>query len=95
MPPAAPRKTMSKTATPESVGSGALVRPFEVGDVVDYRNHLMGYSIFPLAVMQVTDGLVIAKNEEGRRFEFRPDGISTWSNNLSIRHWPNTQVQPR
>lgn len=78
---------------PASAGCMArLVRPFEVGQSVDYRNHVMGYRIFPLEVAHVTDGVVTAKSEEGRTFTFDAEtGAATWSGNLSIIHWPNAQ----
>lgn len=83
---------MSDTQTTDQpqVGSDDLVRPFEAGQIVDYRNHVMGYSIFPLGIVGVTGKTVTATSKEGQTFHFHAEtGIATWSKNLSIRHWPN------
>jgi hypothetical protein len=78
--------------TAGAVDQQRLVRPFEVGQSVDYHNHVMGYRIFPLEVASITDATITAKSEEGRTFTFHADtGVATWSGNLSIIHWPNNQ----
>lgn len=75
-----------------AVAQERIVRPFEVGQSVDYRNHVLGYRIFPLEVAHVTDGIVTAKSDEGRTFTFDAEtGVATWSGNLSIIHCPNVK----
>ncbi len=73
---------------PKNSAARAVVRPFAVGQSVDYRNHVAGYRIFPLTVVQSTEDLVVAKSEGGRTFKFTSQGMATWSSNLSIAHWP-------
>lgn len=82
----------TETASLASVGVPRLVRPFEVGQWVDYRNHVVGYRVCKLEVVDITETIITAESEEGQKFTFREDtGVATWSGNLSITHWPNTE----
>lgn len=84
-------ETPTHTAPP--VALDRLVRPFEVGDWVAYRNHVAGYLVFSLEVAEIANGIVTAESVEGRTFTFHADtGIATWSGNLSISHWPNAKL---
>ena len=86
-------KQESNSDNPQKVGSmPRLVRPFEVGDWVAYRNHVAGYLVFSLEVAEISNGIVTAESVEGRTFTFHADtGMATWSGNLSISHWPNVE----
>lgn len=77
-----------------AAGDPRYVRPFEVGDWVEYRNHVLGYFIFRLKVEEIKAGIVTAERLKGQRFTFHAEtGIATWSSNLSIDHWPNDKLR--
>lgn len=63
---------------------------FTIGERVQYRNHVMGYDIRVLTVVDITDTLITcAKFFDPRdTFTFTTDGVATNSRNLSIAHLP-------
>lgn len=85
----------SETIGEMPVEKPRLVRPFEVGESVNYRNHVAGYEIFPLTVTNITETVITAKSEKGGTFTFDPaTGVADWSPNLSISHWQNVKGHP-
>ena len=83
---------MNKKKTSTRVGSIGRVRRMEpsrfcVSERVIYRNHVTGENLGLLEVVAVDDETITARKFFGAQtFTFKPDGVATWSCNLSITH---------
>jgi hypothetical protein len=93
------KKKSAATKTPEAspVAHRRLVRRmnparFVIGERVLYRNHVTGENHGLLEVVAVDEKTVTARKFFGSHtFTFKPDGVATWSCNLSIAK-PNRRI---
>lgn len=58
---------------------------FVVGELVRYRNHVTDHDLGLLEVVAASAGAITARKAFGHTtFTFTPEGVATWSCNLSI-----------
>lgn len=81
---------MKSTETQPSRSQQQVVRRmnqnrFVIGERVLYRNHVSGEHLGLLEVVNVDEKVITTRKFFGARtFRFKPDGVATWSCNLSI-----------